>query len=46
MNHVYEIGCPRATDGNFNDYLRAKKIDYCSKMVLCTGLEKFGSDIF
>lgn len=46
MDHVYNIGCPRATDGNFNDYLRAKNIDYCSKIVLCTGLQKFGSDIF
>lgn len=44
--HVKEVGFRRATDGNFNDYLRAKNIDYCSRLVLCTGITEFGSDIF
>tara|TARA_Y100000389_G_C17470970_1_gene530773 strand:- start:2865 stop:3581 length:717 start_codon:yes stop_codon:yes gene_type:complete len=43
---VNKVGFRRATDGNFNDYLRAKNIDYCSRMVLCTGITEFGSDIF
>tara|TARA_Y100000389_G_scaffold156338_1_gene157196 strand:+ start:2327 stop:3031 length:705 start_codon:yes stop_codon:yes gene_type:complete len=46
LEHVKKIGCHRATDGNFNDYLRKKNIDYCSRLVLCTGISEFGSDIF
>tara|TARA_B100000497_G_C7545709_1_gene330079 strand:- start:119 stop:760 length:642 start_codon:yes stop_codon:yes gene_type:complete len=46
LEHVKEVGYRRATDGNFNDYLRDKNIDYCSRLVLCTGKSEFGSDIF
>lgn len=46
VEHVNDVGFRRATDGNFNDYLRNKNIDYCSRLVLCTGIMEFGSDIF
>ena len=46
IDHVRDVGFLRATDGNFNDYLRSKNIDYCSRLVLCTGIMEFGSDIF
>ena len=36
----------RATDGNFNDYLRDKDINYGSNLVLVTGNSSFKSDIF
>jgi len=36
----------RATDWNYNDYLRAKNIFYGSSTVLCTGNPNLGSDIF
>ena len=46
IEHATKNGFPRATDWSLNDYLRAKNIDYCSKLVLCTGISEFGSDIF
>ena len=36
----------RATDWNYNDYLNSKNIFYGSRIVLCTGNPKLGSDIF
>lgn len=45
MKHIYENGCKQATDINFNNYLFEKNIQYCSKLVLCTGCN-FGSDVF
>ena len=45
-DYVEKVGFRRATDGNFNDYLRAKNVDYCSRLVLCTGIQEFGSDVF
>ena len=39
-------GFKRATDWNFNDYLRMKNIFYGSTTVLCTGNPNLGSDIF
>jgi len=46
MNHFNTIGFLRATDWNYNDYLRRKNIFYGSKLVLCTGNPNLGSDIF
>jgi GR25 family glycosyltransferase involved in LPS biosynthesis len=46
LEYIYRVGCARATDFNYNVYLRGKNIDYCSTLVLCTGLENMGSDIF
>lgn len=40
------IGFLRATDWNYNDYLRARNIFYGSSTVLCTGNPNLGSDIF
>ena len=39
-------GFLRATDWNYNDYLRAKNINYGINTVLCTGNPYLGSDIF
>lgn len=41
-----QVGFLRATDWNYNDYLNKKNIFYGSRVVLCTGNEKLGSDIF
>jgi GR25 family glycosyltransferase involved in LPS biosynthesis len=41
-----EIGFIRATDWNYNDYLRNKNIFYGSNIVLATGNPNLGSDIF
>ena len=46
INHFNTIGFLRATDWNYNDYLRNKNIFYGSRLVLCTGNPNFGSDIF
>jgi len=46
VNHFNTIGFLRATDWNFNDYLRKKNIFYGSRLVLCTGNNNFSSDIF
>ena len=39
-------GFLRATDHNFNEYLKAKNIFYASRIVLCTGNHLLPSDIF
>lgn len=44
--HFDEVGFLRATDWNFNDYLISKNIFYGSRLVLCTGNQNLGSDIF
>jgi GR25 family glycosyltransferase involved in LPS biosynthesis len=41
-----KYGFFRATDWNYNDYLRMKNIFYGSNTVLCTGNPNLGSDIF
>ena len=46
VNHFNTNGFLRATDWNFNDYLRRKNIFYGSRLVLCTGNNNFSSDIF
>jgi len=46
IKYFDENGFRRATDWNFNDYLRSKNIFYGSRLVLCTGNPNFGSDIF
>jgi hypothetical protein len=46
IKHFNEIGFRRATDWNYNDYLRSKNLFYGSRLVLCTGNPNFGSDIF
>lgn len=46
LNHFNTNGFLRATDWNFNDYLRKKNIFYGSRLVLCTGNPSLGSDIF
>lgn len=46
INHFNTNGFLRATDWNFNDYLRSKNIFYGSNLVLCTGNPDFSSDIF
>ena len=46
INHFNQNGFLRATDWNYNDYLRNKNIFYGSKLVLCTGNPNFSSDIF
>jgi GR25 family glycosyltransferase involved in LPS biosynthesis len=46
IQHFKNIGFLRATDWNFNDYLRSKNIFYGSKEILCTGNPDLGSDIF
>lgn len=44
--HFDKIGFLRATDMNYNDYLKSKNIFYGSKYILCTGNPSLGSDIF
>ena len=46
VNYFETEGFLRATDWNYNDYLRKKNIFYGSKLVLCTGDPSFGTDIF
>lgn len=46
INHFNTCGFLRATDWNYNDYLRKKNIFYGSSLVLCTGNPNLGSDIF
>jgi GR25 family glycosyltransferase involved in LPS biosynthesis len=46
VNHFNNIGFLRATDWNYADYLVSKNINYATKTVLCTGNNKFESDIF
>lgn len=46
INHFKTNGFLRATDWNYNDYLRRKNIFYGSRLVLCTGNPNLGSDIF
>jgi GR25 family glycosyltransferase involved in LPS biosynthesis len=46
ITHFNRTGFLRATDWNYNDYLRSKNIFYGSNVVLCTGNPDFGSDIF
>ena len=46
INHFNNKGFLRATDWNYNDYLRSKNIFYGSNLVLCTGNPNFSSDIF
>ncbi len=46
VNHFNTTGFLRATDWNYNDYLRKKNIFYGSRLVLCTGNPSLGSDIF
>ena len=46
INYFNNNGFLRATDWNYNDYLRSKNIFYGSNLVLCTGNPNFGSDIF
>ena len=46
IDHFNKNGFFRATDWNYNDYLRNKNIFYGSKLVLCTGNPNFSSDIF
>lgn len=45
-DHFDKIGFLRATDMNYNDYLKSKNIFYGSKYILCTGNANLGSDIF
>lgn len=45
VKHFEENGFHKATDINYNDYLREKDINYASTTFLCTG-ELVGSDIF
>ena len=46
LDYFEKTGFLRATDGNYNDYLRNKNIFYGSTAVLCTGNPALGSDIF
>lgn len=46
VNYFDANGFTRATDWNFNDYLRNRNIFYGSTTVLCTGNPNLGSDIF
>jgi GR25 family glycosyltransferase involved in LPS biosynthesis len=46
IEYFYKNGFERATDWNYNLYLQSKNIFYGSKYVLCTGNNKFKSDIF
>lgn len=45
VKYFQKYGFRRATDHNYNDYLRKKNIHYGSRIVLCTGA-LMGSDIF
>jgi GR25 family glycosyltransferase involved in LPS biosynthesis len=46
VNYFDANGFLRATDHNFNDYLKNRNIYYGSTTVLCTGNPNLGSDIF
>lgn len=46
VNHFDKVGFLRATDWNYNDYLKSKNIFYGSRLVLGTGNPDFNSDIF
>jgi GR25 family glycosyltransferase involved in LPS biosynthesis len=46
IEHVEKNGFEMETDHNFNNYLKSKNIFYSSRKVLCTGNNKFSSDIF
>jgi GR25 family glycosyltransferase involved in LPS biosynthesis len=46
IEYFDRVGFLRATDQNFNVYLREKNIFYGSNPVLCTGTTIFGSSIF
>ncbi len=46
VDYFDDVGFIRATDGNYNDYLETRGINYCSKKVLCTGNHAFRSDVF
>jgi GR25 family glycosyltransferase involved in LPS biosynthesis len=46
LNFFNKYGFFRATDWNYNDYLRMKNIFYGTTTVLCTGNPNLGSDIF
>ena len=46
VNYFDAVGFTRATDWNFNDYLKNRNIFYGSTTVLCTGNPNLGSDIF
>lgn len=46
VEYFEKEGFKRATDGNYNDYLRVRDNSYCSKYVLCTGNNIFRSDVF
>lgn len=46
VNYFDANGFSRATDHNFNDYLKNRNIYYGSTTVLCTGNPNLGSDIF
>ena len=46
IEYFDRVGFLRATDQNFNDYLKEKNIFYGSNTVLCTGTTIFGSSIF
>lgn len=46
LEYFNENGFLRATDWNYNEYLKAKNIFYGSKYILATGNNKFVSDVF
>lgn len=46
VKHFDQVGFLRATDWNYNDYLKSKNIFYGSRLVLGTGNPDFNSDIF
>lgn len=46
IEYFYKNGFNYATDWNYNLYLQSKNIFYGSKYVLCTGNNKFISDVF
>lgn len=46
IEYFDQVGFLRATDCNFNVYLKDKNIFYASNPVLCTGTTIFGSSIF
>jgi len=46
IDHFEKNGFLRATDYNYNDYLKSKHIFYGTNTILCTGNPQLGSDIF
>ena len=46
FSYVNSHGFSRATDFNYNNYLKRKNIFYGAKTVLCTGDPGLGSDVF